>query len=70
MDTNTLVLLTLPLALVEIGLKIAALVSLSRAERVRGGSKGVWAAVILLVGLFGSVAWFVIGRAPADETGG
>lgn len=70
MDTQNLLLLTLPVALLEIGLKIAALVSLSRTERVRGGNKAVWGAVILLIGLFGSVAWFVLGRDPADGAAG
>jgi len=62
MHDPQLVLYLIPLALLEIGLKVVALVSLSRAERVRGGSKAVWAALILLVGFFGSVLWFVLGR--------
>jgi len=57
-----LLLLLIPVVLGELALKVAALVSLSRAERVRGGSKLLWALGILLINLFGSLAWFLFGR--------
>ncbi len=62
--------LLVPLLLLEIGLKIAALVSLSRASRVRFGNKALWAALIVLVGLMGSVLWFFVGRDERPEAQG
>ncbi len=62
LDTTTLILLVTPLVLLEAGLKIWALVALSKAERVRWDSKPIWAAIILLVNTFGAVAFLLMGR--------
>jgi len=63
MDTLRQILpLLIPLALLELGLMAAALVDLSRRERVRGGNKLVWVLVIVLVNLFGPLAYFIFGR--------
>ena len=69
MDHDKLLLMLLPLVLIELTLKVAALISLSRARAVRGGSRAVWAALILLVSTLGSVAWFLVGRQDAPEEG-
>ncbi len=61
MDDTTLLLLVAPLALLDLGGKIWALVTLTRAPRVRG-PKTVWVFVILLVNLFGWVAFLIAGR--------
>lgn len=61
-ETNTLILMITPLLLLEGGLKIWALVALSRAERVRWCGKGLWAVIILLVNLFGAAAFLLMGR--------
>ncbi len=61
MDDTTLLLLVAPLALLDLGGKIWALVTLYRAPRVRG-PKAVWVFVILLVNLFGWVAFLIAGR--------
>jgi len=62
MDT-TLILLVAPIAVAEIALKIFALVNLYRrpAAQVRG-PKAAWATAILLVSLFGWIAYFIFGR--------
>lgn len=69
MQDSKLLFLLLPLVLLELGLKVAALLGLARAERVRWGNKPVWAAIILLVGMFGPLAWFFLGRedGPAER---
>lgn len=69
MDSTTLLLLVAPLALLDLGMKVFALVSLHRAERVRGGSKALWVAIILLVNLFGWVAWLLAGRVDGPAGG-
>lgn len=55
-------LLLLPLVLLQLGLMIAAMVDLTRRERVAGGKKWVWALVILFVGIIGPVFYFAVGR--------
>ena len=62
MDNTTLILLVAPIGIADIVMKVWALSSLYRAERVRGGSKLLWLAVILLINVAGWVAWFLAGR--------
>ncbi|MBN2358977.1 MAG: PLDc_N domain-containing protein [Deltaproteobacteria bacterium] len=62
MDT-TLVLLTAPLLIGELVLKIVALVSLYHrpADQVRG-PKAAWAAAIVLLSIIGWAGYFIFGR--------
>jgi ABC-2 type transport system ATP-binding protein len=58
-----LILLLVPLLLLQLGLMVLAIVDLLRVDRrVRGGSKGVWAVVIVFVNLFGPILYFLVGR--------
>lgn len=66
MSDDKVLLLVLPIAILELCLKIAAFVSLSRAPAARGG-KAMWVAIILLVGTIGPILWFVVGRDPGTE---
>ena len=63
MDENQLLMLLIPVVVIDFSGKIAALISLARAERVRFDNKTVWAAIILLVNFFGWIGWFLAGRA-------
>ena len=68
----TILLLIVPIVLVQLGLTIAAVVDLLRDERkVRGGSKGVWAVIIVFVNLLGPILYFLVGRVEgvADTPG-
>jgi ABC-2 type transport system ATP-binding protein len=59
-----------PLILIEVGLLVWALWDLSRpTRRVRGGSKIIWALVILLVNFLGPIIYFLVAReeAPPPE---
>jgi ABC-2 type transport system ATP-binding protein len=61
-----LLALLLPLAIIQIGLIVAALWDLTRPGRqVRGGSRLVWALVILFVNTIGPILYFVLGREEA-----
>ncbi|MHB0878049.1 MAG: PLD nuclease N-terminal domain-containing protein [Anaerolineae bacterium] len=51
----------IPVVLLDLTLRVIALVDLVRREQTNG-PKWVWALVILLVSLFGSILYFVIGR--------
>ena len=54
--------LFIPVALIDLGLKIAALVDLIRREQVVGGRKWLWALVIFGINFFGPVIYLVLGR--------
>ncbi len=61
-----IIALLVPIVAIQVGLMIAALVDLERSERrVRGGSKIVWALVIILVNIIGPILYFVAGREEA-----
>ena len=54
--------LLLPLLLLQLGLQVAAIVDLVRREKVRGGNKWIWGAVIVLGEALGPLAYFLLGR--------
>jgi len=66
LSTTQIVLLILPIVVVELGLILFAIRDLLRPERrVRGGNKMVWALVIIVLNLVGSILYFMIGREDA-----
>jgi ABC-2 type transport system ATP-binding protein len=69
-----ILLLVVPLLLIQVGLLLAAVVDLLRMDRhVRGGSKGVWALIIVFVNMIGPILYFLVGRVDGpveDEASG
>lgn len=68
-----LIALLIPVAAVQLGLMLLAGFDLLREERrVRGGSKALWAVIIVFLNLLGPILYFIVGReeGPADETPG
>jgi hypothetical protein len=66
LKTEQIIALLAPIILIQVGLMIAALIDLERDERhVRGGSKMIWALVIILVNVIGPIVYFVAGREEA-----
>ena len=69
-----ILLLVVPLLLLQVGLLLAAVVDLLRMDRhVRGGSKGVWALIIVFVNMIGPILYFLVGRVDGpveDEASG
>ena len=64
---TTVLLLLAPLVVLEVGLLVFALVDLLRPERrVVGGSKLVWALVIVLIGTIGPLLYLLAGRREAE----
>ena len=58
-----IIALLIPIVVIQLGLMIAALVDLERDERrVRGGSKLVWAVVIVFVNILGPILYFIAAR--------
>ena len=55
--------LILPLVVLQLGLLVWALIDLTQPDRrVRGDSKVVWALIIIFIGFFGPLLYFLVGR--------
>jgi ABC-2 type transport system ATP-binding protein len=68
LDPGVLLLLG-ALALIEVGLVVAALWDLTRpGRRVRGESRLMWALIILFVSTIGPIVYFLVGREEAGPT--
>jgi len=66
LKTEQIIALLAPIIVIQLGLMVAALIDLERSERrVRGGSKLVWALVIVFVNVAGPIIYFVAGREEA-----
>ena len=58
-----IIALLAPILVIQLGLMLAALYDLEKEERrVRGGSKLVWALVIVFVNILGPIVYFTAGR--------
>lgn len=53
--------LLIPIALIQLGLMIAALMDLAKRERTKG-PKWLWAVIIIFGELLGPIIYFVFGR--------
>jgi len=65
----TVLALIIPLIVIQLAMMILAVVDLLRDDRaVRGGSKAVWAVIIVFVNLVGPILYFIVGReeGPAE----
>ena len=63
MTTEQILLLALPLVVLQLLLLLLAARDLLRPERhVRGGSKPLWALVIVFVNIVGPIIYFMVGR--------
>jgi ABC-2 type transport system ATP-binding protein len=59
----TLLALIVPLIVIQLAMMILAIVDLLRDDRaVRGGSKAVWAVIIVFINLIGPILYFIVGR--------
>ena len=63
LKTEQILALVAPIVLIQFGLMIAALLDLEREERrVRGGSKLIWALVVVFINVIGPIVYFLAGR--------
>ena len=66
LKTEQILALLAPIVIIQIGLMVAALHDLEQEDRhVRGGSKLVWALVIVFVNVIGPIVYLVAGRDEA-----
>lgn len=59
--------LLIPVALIELGLLVWALLDIIRRERVKGGNKVVWILVVVLFNIVGPIVYFIFGREEAPQ---
>jgi hypothetical protein len=63
---STLLLLLIPILVIQLGLLIWGLYDLTRPERkVKGGSKVLWALIIIFINIIGPIIYFLFGREEA-----
>ncbi len=63
LKTEQIIALLAPIVIIQLGLMIVALHDLEQEDRrVRGGSKVLWALVIVFVNLVGPIVYLVGGR--------
>ncbi|MDO8970115.1 MAG: PLD nuclease N-terminal domain-containing protein [Saprospiraceae bacterium] len=53
--------LLIPIAIIQLGLLVAALIDIIKRERTRG-PKWVWILVVIFFNLFGPIVYFIFGR--------
>ena len=67
MLNGAILLIIIPLVLLQVGLMVAALVSLLRKPSVSSGDQVLWLLLIVLVNLIGPIIYFAIGSNMLDE---
>jgi len=55
-----------PLAIVQLGLMVVALVHAIRHQRYKAGNMAVWIIIIVLISIIGPVLYFILGRGEED----
>ena len=61
-DLIKLLPVLLPVAVVELGLMVFALVNIITRKRVKGGNKVPWVILVVLVSVIGPIIYFAFGR--------
>ena len=57
----------IPLAVLQLGLMIAALVSIFRHKEYKTANRAVWVVVSLLINIIGPILYFVLGKPDEEE---
>jgi len=52
----------IPLAVIELGLMVFALVDIARRQVVKGGRKWPWVLVVVVLGILGPLLYLLVGR--------
>jgi len=59
--------LIIPLAIIELGLMVAALVHIFTHKKYKVGNRLVWVIVSVLITTIGPILYFIVGRADGDD---
>ena len=61
-DLKEYLLFIIPLAALQLGLMIAALVSIFKHKEYKTGNRALWVVITLLVSMVGPILYFVLGK--------
>ena len=61
-NISRFLIVLIPIALIQLGLMLAALIHLLKRNKVKSGSVGIWIAIIVLINIIGPILYFTIGR--------
>jgi len=67
MEQQTIILLAIPIALINLTLAIISLVNLYKKPRTKHLSKPIWACIVLFVQTIGPIAYLVIEGGTYDS---
>lgn len=72
MNSRDIIVLIFPLIIVQLGLQIAALVSMIKRDvgQIRWNNKIIWALIIVFGEVIGPIVYFVFGRIEGDLDAG
>ncbi|MCL2094739.1 PLD nuclease N-terminal domain-containing protein [Candidatus Saccharibacteria bacterium] len=59
---RTYLAIVIPLAIIQIGLMVAALIHIFRHKKYRHGSRLMWVLVVIFINTIGPILYFVLGR--------
>jgi len=57
----------IPLAVIELGLMVAALIHIFTHKNYRYGNRIIWVVIVVLINTIGPILYFVMGRGESDE---
>jgi len=57
----------IPLALIEVGLMVAALIHIFTHKTYKMGNRWIWVPVVILFNIIGPVLYFVLGRSDEEK---
>lgn len=57
----------IPLLVLQLGLMLAALISILKHKKYKTGNRALWVILSLLVSIIGPILYFVLGKADEEE---
>ena len=67
MDIKQYLPIIIPLAIIQLGLMIAALIHIFTHKHYRFGNRILWVVIAVLINTIGPILYFVIGRGENDN---
>lgn len=59
--------LLIPIAVLQLGLMLAALISILKHKEYKTGNRALWVILSLLVSIIGPILYFVLGKTDEEE---
>ncbi len=59
--------LLIPIAVLQLGLMLAALISILKHKKYKTGNRALWLVISLLVSIIGPILYFALGKTEEEE---